>query len=83
MSFGISCSMCDKYSFGKYKKIYFIGIGGIGMSALAKHCLSEKITVLGSDKSRNGMVKQLKDMGIPVKAKRDTASIEDCDAIFI
>lgn len=81
MSFGISCSMCDKYSFGKYKKIYFIGIGGIGMSALAKHCLNEKITVLGSDKSRNGMVKQLKDMGIPVTTKRETEKIKGFDAI--
>jgi len=36
----------------KAKKIYFLGIGGIGISAVAMMALAEKKEVFGSDVSR-------------------------------
>jgi UDP-N-acetylmuramate--alanine ligase len=35
--------------FAHTERIHFVGIGGIGMSALARHCLAEKKSVSGSD----------------------------------
>ena len=46
--------------FEKKKKIHFIGIGGIGMSAIAS-ILSEKgFKISGSDLSQNYITKKLK-----------------------
>ncbi|MBR2025008.1 MAG: UDP-N-acetylmuramate--L-alanine ligase [Clostridia bacterium] len=45
--------------FKKSKRIFFIGIGGISMSALAKFCLSENKTVFGCDNKITDMTTQL------------------------
>ncbi len=39
--------------------VYFIGIGGIGMSALARYFLSKKIIVSGYDKTETPLTKEL------------------------
>jgi UDP-N-acetylmuramate--alanine ligase len=46
--------------------IYFIGIGGIGMSALARYFNSKKIIVSGYDKTETVLTKQLAAEGIQV-----------------
>ena len=47
-------------------KIYFIGIGGIGMSALARYFLSKGISVSGYDKTLTVLTKALENEGIPI-----------------
>jgi len=47
--------------------VYFIGIGGIGMSALARWFLSQGYNVMGSDISDSGTVKELQKEGVRVK----------------
>ena len=50
-----------------FKKVYFIGIGGIGMSALARYFKSKGITVVGSDRDlKSESVKSLIAEGIEV-----------------
>lgn len=46
--------------------IYFIGIGGIGMSALARYFHSKGISVSGYDKTETELTKALVKEGIPV-----------------
>jgi UDP-N-acetylmuramate--alanine ligase len=46
--------------------IYFIGIGGIGMSALAKYYLSKNAIVSGYDKSITTLTKQMESEGISI-----------------
>jgi UDP-N-acetylmuramate--alanine ligase len=46
--------------------IYFIGIGGIGMSALARYFKAQGKTVSGYDKTETALTKQLVAEGIPV-----------------
>jgi UDP-N-acetylmuramate--alanine ligase len=46
--------------------IYFIGIGGIGMSALARHFKAQGKTVSGYDKTETKLTKQLVEEGIHV-----------------
>ena len=45
--------------FKNSRKIFFIGIGGISMSSLAKFCLKENKTVFGYDKTRTEITEEL------------------------
>ena len=49
--------------------VYFIGIGGIGMSALARYFKSNGKNVAGYDKTKTKNTKVLQDMGIEVHFK--------------
>lgn len=46
--------------------IYFIGIGGIGMSALARYAVAMGATVLGYDKTPTKLTQQLEELGINI-----------------
>ncbi len=46
--------------------IYFIGIGGIGMSALAKYFYANKFHVSGYDKTPSPITKTLENLGISI-----------------
>jgi UDP-N-acetylmuramate--alanine ligase len=50
----------------KAHTIYFIGIGGIGMSALARYFKSEGKDVLGYDKTSTSLTEELNNEGIDV-----------------
>ena len=50
-------------AFKQIKTAYFIGIGGIGMSAIARYMMSEGIRVYGYDKTRNDFTIQLETEG--------------------
>ncbi|MEP7230096.1 MAG: UDP-N-acetylmuramate--L-alanine ligase [Ginsengibacter sp.] len=47
-------------------RVYFIGIGGIGMSALAKYYLSRNATVSGYDKTATLLTKEMENEGIKI-----------------
>ncbi len=49
-----------------YKKIHFIGIGGISMSSLAEILLNRGYSVSGSDSSSSSITDNLKSIGIKV-----------------
>lgn len=45
--------------FEEIKQVYFIGIGGIGMSALARYFNSKNIYCCGYDKTETELTKNL------------------------
>ena len=51
---------------GQFKHIYFIGIGGIGMSALARYFLASGIQVSGYDKTPTYITNALQDLGVDI-----------------
>ena len=51
------------------RKIYFIGIGGIGMSALAKYFFNKKLIVSGYDKTQTNITDSLISLGIKIVFK--------------
>jgi UDP-N-acetylmuramate--alanine ligase len=53
-------------NFSGYKHIYFLGIGGIGMSALARYFRSQGKYVSGYDKTPTPLTDELQNEGIPV-----------------
>lgn len=56
----------DLRQIDKSKKVFFVGIGGISMSALAHILKNDGYLVCGSDFKESETTKQLQDMGIPV-----------------
>jgi UDP-N-acetylmuramate--alanine ligase len=50
----------------QYKNIYFLGIGGIGMSALARYFNSRSFHVLGYDKTPSELTDSLKNENISI-----------------
>src|SRR3989344_1933631 len=57
--------------------IHFIGIGGIGVSALAKYYLKKGWRVSGCDLARSEITDQLKKMGAHIRIG-DTSKIDTC-----
>lgn len=51
---------------GSYQHVYFLGIGGIGMSALARYFRAQGLQVSGYDKTPSEITDALKEEGIQV-----------------
>lgn len=64
------------------QKIYFIGIGGIGMSALARYFKSLNKTVMGYDRTVTPLTLELEQSGIAIHYQDDVVLIpKDADII--
>ncbi len=57
--------------------VYFIGIGGIGMSALARYFKFIEKNVAGYDKTETPLTQELAAMGIDIHYNGDVAAIND------
>ena len=62
-------------------KIYFVGIGGIGMSGIAELMHEIGYTVFGSDKIENENVKRLKKIGIHVNIGHHKKNLRKVNAV--
>jgi UDP-N-acetylmuramate--alanine ligase len=58
-----------------YKHIYLIGIGGIGMSALARYFNAKGKNVCGYDKAQSTLCKQLENEGIKIHYNDEVENI--------
>ena len=63
------------------KHIFFIGIGGISMSALAQITLLRGYGVGGSDRGESALIESLKQMGIKVFPGHDADHLNGYDAV--
>ena len=59
------------------KAVYFVGIGGIGMSAIARYFLHKGLTVGGYDKTPSDLTKKLQDEGACIHYTEDIEQIPD------
>lgn len=59
------------------KAVYFIGAGGIGMSALVRYFLSKGKTVAGYDRTRSELTNHLIEEGAQLHFEENTALIPD------
>lgn len=74
--------MNTSFDLSKKKKVHFIGIGGISMSAIAFILLKNGFVVSGSDISENENVKELEGKGIKVYIGHKKENIkEDLDIV--
>jgi UDP-N-acetylmuramate--alanine ligase len=57
------------------KEVYFIGIGGIGMSALARYFLQRGVTVSGYDRTATPLTRELERRGMDIHYQADPKRI--------
>ena len=65
----------------KYKNIHCIGVGGIGVSALAEIMVSRGYKVSGSDMKESAITDHLASMGVKVQIGHRAENVEDADLI--
>lgn len=61
----------------EYKHVHCIGIGGIGLSALARYCHAQGARVTGSDGSPSKIVDDLMKEGVVIHVGHDAQNVED------
>ena len=59
------------------RTIYFVGIGGIGMSAIARFFNTNGVTVYGYDKTETALTKKLASEGMKIHFEEDLDQIPD------
>ncbi|HHS95500.1 MAG TPA: UDP-N-acetylmuramate--L-alanine ligase, partial [Phaeodactylibacter sp.] len=65
------------------QSIYFIGIGGIGMSALARYFLQRGAAIYGYDKTASVLTKKLEDEGMIIHYTEDIDQVpKDIDLVI-
>ena len=65
------------------KKVHFIGIGGIGMSAIAEMLPTFGVAVQGSNNVENANTLRLQKIGIPVFIGHDATHLKGVEAIVV
>ncbi|MCC9206425.1 UDP-N-acetylmuramate--L-alanine ligase [Arthrobacter sp. zg-Y769] len=64
-------------------KVHFIGLGGAGMSAVARVLLAQGIEVSGSDSKDSPGLRALEALGATVFVGHDAGNVEDVDTVVI
>ncbi len=73
----------DKIMFGKIKKLYFIGIGGSGMSGIAEILHNLGYQIKGSDSTASEITDYLARLGMSIYHEHKAANLEDVDVVVI
>lgn len=66
----------------KIHSVFFIGVGGIGMSALARYFKASGKTVFGYDKTKSNITDALESEGINIRYDDNKAWVEACLSDF-
>lgn len=64
------------------KKVHFIGIGGIGISAIARFLKEQNFDITGSDIKESDTIKELRDEGMIVTVPHSKDAIKDQDMVI-
>jgi len=60
------------------KRVYFVGIGGIGMSALARYFVKRKCIVCGYDKTKTNLTTALEQEGVLISYVDNEDTLPNC-----
>jgi UDP-N-acetylmuramate--alanine ligase len=63
----------------KYSTYFFVGIGGVGMSALARFIHAQGCRVIGYDRSQSPLCKDLENLGIAIVYAEETGILNGVD----
>ncbi|MQA94760.1 MAG: UDP-N-acetylmuramate--L-alanine ligase [Streptosporangiales bacterium] len=64
-------------------RVHFIGIGGAGMSGIARVFLARGVAVSGSDAKDSAILAGLRELGADVHAGHDAAHVEGADTVVV
>ena len=65
------------------RRIHFVGIGGAGMSAIAKVLLEQGLTITGSDLKRSRAATMLEAMGARIDIGHRAENVDDADIVVV
>ena len=65
------------------RRVHFLGIGGIGMSALAKILIARGHFVSGSDAGQNAQTEELAALGAQIFVGHDAKNLGEAEAVFL
>jgi UDP-N-acetylmuramate--alanine ligase len=68
---------------GGAQRFHFVGIGGIGMSAIARILLSRGESVTGSDVKETALVRELRSQGVRVAIGHDAANVTGARTVIV
>ncbi len=69
--------------FGRFKRLYFVGIGGSGMSGIAEILNNLGYEIKGSDITPSDVTQYLQSLGVKIYPGHRAANIEDVDVVII
>jgi UDP-N-acetylmuramate--alanine ligase len=64
-------------------RVHFIGIGGAGMSGIARIMLAKGFSVSGSDKNDSSVLKSLKALGAEIHIGHSADNLKDCQLVIV
>lgn len=67
--------------FKNFKKIHFVGIGGIGMSGIAEILLNQGFKISGSDKNLSEITQRLAELGVEIYEGHSPENLKDVDVL--
>ena len=67
----------------RIEQVHFIGVGGVGMSGIARVAFDQGMQVSGSDLKESRYTKQLKDAGIEVHIGHDGANVPEGNPVVV
>ena len=78
-------SLTTEYSLSELAKlkIHFIGIGGSGMSGIARIMIAKGFTVTGSDKNDSPIITSLKALGARIEVGHKEENLRDAELVII
>ena len=68
---------------GELGRVHFAGIGGAGMSGIARILLASGVAVSGSDSARSGLLDELAAAGARVHVGHAAANVADADTLVV
>ena len=69
--------------FDGVERVHIVGIGGTGMSAIARVLHERGVTVTGSDQQESHYMRQLEDLGVSVTIGHDAANVGDAGLVLV
>jgi UDP-N-acetylmuramate--alanine ligase len=68
---------------GRLGRVHFVGIGGAGMSGIARIMLERGITVSGSDAKDSDLLAELRDLGATTHVGHAAAHVDGADTVVV
>jgi UDP-N-acetylmuramate--alanine ligase len=66
-----------------FRRVHFVGIGGVGMSGIAEVLSNLGYSVSGSDKADNATTRRLAGLGVRIDREHAAANVADADVLVV
>jgi UDP-N-acetylmuramate--alanine ligase len=67
--------------FKNFKKLHFVGIGGIGMSSIVEILLNQGFVISGSDRALSEVTRRLTSLGVTITEGHSPDNVKDADVL--